>query len=100
MYLIEPVRVDNSETTQFPASTLLSNRTLATLELELCHSLVCWLTIHNTLRHWPLASTTSHTYTVHNKALTYINISTRFVTEFETRLKMIQSSNNASIFLH
>ena len=78
--LVEPVGVDDSEAAQFPSSTLLSNGTLAPLELELGDSLVCGLTIHNSLWHWPLASTTSHTDTVHHKALTYIHITTSQVT--------------------
>ena len=68
-YLIEPVGVNDSKATKFATSTFLSNRSLAALEFELCHSLVCGFTIDNTLRNWPLASSTSHTHTVDNKPL-------------------------------
>lgn len=63
-YLIEPVRVENLKTAQFPPSPFLSNGPLAPLELELSDTLVGRLSIHNTFRNWPLPSTTSHTYSV------------------------------------
>ena len=85
--LVEPVGVDDSEAAQFPSSTLLSNGTLAPLELELGDSLVCGLTIHNTLWHRPLASTTSHSDTVHHKPLPCIKIPTRLVTEFKVPIR-------------
>jgi hypothetical protein len=67
--LIEPVGVNNPKASQFATSTFLSNRSLTTLEFELCHSLVGGFTVHDTLRHWPLASTTSDSNTVDNKPL-------------------------------
>lgn len=67
--LIDPVGIENPKASQLASSTLLSNRPLAALELELCNSLVCWLTIDNTLGNWPLATTTPHTDTVNNISL-------------------------------
>ena len=99
IYLVEPVGVDDSEAAQFPSSTLLSNRTLAPLELELGYSLVSGLTVDNTLWHWPLASTTSHTDTVHHKALTYIHITTSQVTSLLSLNKnCFTYQNKSSIF--
>ena len=67
--LIDPVRVNNSETSQLSASTLLSNRPLAALELQLGDTLVCGLTIHDTLRNRPLATTPPNTDTVNHITL-------------------------------
>lgn len=68
-YLVEPIRVENLKTAQFPSSTFLSNGPLAALEFELGDTLVGWLSIHDTLGNWPLPSTTPHTHTVNNITL-------------------------------
>jgi hypothetical protein len=65
-YLIHPVRVENPESTKLTSSSLLSDRSLVPLELELGDTLVLGLTIDNTLGHRPLPATTPDTDTVHN----------------------------------
>lgn len=67
--LVDPVRTENSKTTQFPSSTFLSNRSLAALELKLGNSLVGGLSVHNTLGNWPLPSTSSYTNSVDHISL-------------------------------
>lgn len=67
--LIKPVGIEDLETTQFPPSTLLCNRTLAALKFQLCDPLVCGFTIHNTFRNRPFSPTTPYTYSVDHIAL-------------------------------
>lgn len=67
--LIDPVGIEDPKATQPTTSTLLSNRPLAPLELELSNSLVCGLTINNTLGHRPLTTTSSHTNPVDHNTL-------------------------------
>jgi hypothetical protein len=50
-------------------STLLSNWPLAPLKIKLGNSLVCWLTINNTLGNWPLSATSTDANTVNNISL-------------------------------
>jgi hypothetical protein len=68
-YLIHPVGVENPQSTKLASSSLLSNRPLVPLELELSDTLVLGLTIDNTLGHRPLPATTPHTDTVNNISL-------------------------------
>lgn len=67
--LIDPVRVENPKATQLATSTLFSDRPLAPLELQLGNTLVCGLTIDNTLRNRPLTTTSPHSNTVNHNAL-------------------------------
>jgi hypothetical protein len=71
--LINPVWIENPEAPQFPASTLLCHRPLATLKLELSNTLVCGLTIYDTLGNRPLPTTSPNTYTINNISLKIIN---------------------------
>lgn len=68
-YLINPVGIEDLEATQFPPSTLLCDGTLAALEFQLCDTLVCGFTIHNTFRNWPFSPTTPYTYSIDHIAL-------------------------------
>ena len=65
-YLIHPVGVEHPQTTQPASSSLLSNRPLVSLKLELGDTLVLGLAINNTLGHRPLPATTLDTDTVDN----------------------------------
>nr|GMC65774.1 limonene cyclase like protein [Ipomoea batatas] len=67
--LVNPVRVQNPETTEFPASALLSNRAFAPLKFQLSHTLVCGLAINNTLGNGTLSTPTSHTNSIDDIAL-------------------------------
>ena len=67
--LIEPVWINNPETSQFSTSTLLSNRSLAALELQLGDTLVCGLAIDNTLGNRPLTTTPPNTDTINHITL-------------------------------
>jgi hypothetical protein len=69
MYLIHPVGVKNPQSTKLTSSSLLSDRPLVPLELELGDTLVLGLAIDNTLGHRPLPATTLHTDTVDNISL-------------------------------
>ncbi|MFS7949453.1 hypothetical protein Hanom_Chr06g00571741 [Helianthus anomalus] len=73
-YLIKPIRVKNLKTTQLPASAFFSNRSLAALEFQLCDTLVCGLSVHNTLGNGSLTPTTPHTYSIDYITLPKINI--------------------------
>jgi hypothetical protein len=68
-YLIHPVGVEHPQTTKLTSSSLLSNRPLVPLELELGDTLVLGLAIDNTLRHRPLPATTPDTDAVNNITL-------------------------------
>lgn len=59
--LIHPVGVEHTKSSQPASSSLLSNRPLVPLELELGNTLVLGLTIDNTLGHWPLPTTAPDT---------------------------------------
>jgi hypothetical protein len=61
MYLIHPVGVEHPQATQPTSSSLLSNRPLVSLELELGDTLVLGLAINNTLGHRSLPATTPDT---------------------------------------
>lgn len=49
-YLVDPVRVQHTETSALAAHTLLCDVTQVTCWLQLGDTLAGWLTVHNTLR--------------------------------------------------
>jgi len=67
--LIDPVGIENPKTTQLPPRTLLGNRPLAPLKLELGNSLVSGLPVYNTLGNRSLSSTSTYPHSVHNISL-------------------------------
>lgn len=67
--LINPVRVQNSQSSQLSSCSLFCHRSQATLELELGDTLILGLPINNTLGHWPLPPTTPYSYSVNNITL-------------------------------
>ena len=69
MYLVHPAGVKNPQSTKLASSSLLSDKPLVPLELELGDTLVLGLAIYNTLGQRPLPTTTPHTEKVHNITL-------------------------------
>lgn len=67
--LIDPVRVQNSQSSQLSSSSLFCHGSQATLELELGDTLIFGLPINNTFGHWPLPPTTPYSYSVNNITL-------------------------------
>ena len=74
--LVDPVRIENPQTTQLSPCSFFCNGSLAALELQLGNTLVGWLSIHNTLGNWPLPTTTSHTDSVYHITLQTISLVT------------------------
>ena len=54
--LIDPVGIENLKPSQSPSCSLLSDRSLVSLELKLGNTLVLGLTIDNTLGNRPLST--------------------------------------------
>lgn len=92
--LINPVWVQNPKATQFTTSTFLRNRPLASLKLELSNTLVCGLTIHNTLRNRPLPTSTPNSDTIDHITLKEFNM---IVYDRYNQVKS-QSINEASLY--
>lgn len=67
--LVDPVRVQDAETTNATSDTLLSNRAEVAGELELVDTLVLRLTVNDTLGDRALASTTTNSDTEDGEAL-------------------------------
>ena len=64
-----PVRVEHTEASTFAANTLLSNAAEIAGLLDLVHTLISWLTVHNALGNALLAATTLHADAVDAVAL-------------------------------
>jgi len=64
-----PVRVEHTEASTFAANTLLSNAAEIAGLLDLVHTLISWLTVHNSLGNALLAATTLHADAVDAEAL-------------------------------
>jgi len=67
--LVDPVGVQNSQSSELTPGTLLGNRAQITLKLELRNTLVLGLTIHNTLRDGSLPASSADSDSVDNVAL-------------------------------
>jgi hypothetical protein len=67
--LVDPVRVENPQSSQLAPCTLLRNRPQVTLELQLRNTLVLGLSVHDTLSHWPLPASTADTDAVDHVSL-------------------------------
>ena len=67
--LIDPVRVQHTQVATTLANTLLSNRALVAVELELVHTFTTRLTVGVTVVHQAFTTTTADTDTVDNETL-------------------------------
>jgi hypothetical protein len=63
-YLVNPIRIKNSETSKLASCSLLGHRSQVTLELQLGDTLILRFSIHNVLAHRPLPPPSSHSNAV------------------------------------
>ena len=75
-----PVRVEDSQSTESSSDSFFGDRAVVSLVLELGNSLTGWLTVNNTLGDWFLSATSSNSDSLNDDSLfSFVSQSSGFI---------------------